>query len=172
MQAVSVVYLLVVVYALCYQLQSPLEPFLVEKLATAGTDSAAAYARLQSFFAVVQMVGSFFVGYLLDRLGLRVMFALNFLGCAASYALLARADTLEALYLSKLPTVFMAGFLCAQVAVAKLTPDGSAERTAALARLTSAYTLGGVVGPALGGQVRARARARASARARAKILSP
>ena len=147
------VYLLVVVYALCYQLQSPLEPFLVEKLATGGTDSAAAYARLQSFFAVVQMVGSFFVGYLLDRLGLRVMFALNFLGCAASYALLARADTLEALYLSKLPTVFMAGFLCAQVAVAKLTPDGSAERTAALARLTSAYTLGGVIGPALGGQL-------------------
>ena len=131
MQAVSVVYLLVVVYALCYQLQSPLEPFLVEKLATAGT-GAAAYARLQSFFAVVQMVGSFFVGYLLDRLGLRVMFALNFLGCAASYALLARADTLEALYVSKLPTVFMAGFLCAQVAVAKLTPDGSAERTAAV----------------------------------------
>lgn len=153
MRSVSVVYLLVVVYSLCYQLQSPLEPFLVEKLATAGTDSAAAYARLQSFFAVVQMVGSFFVGYLLDRLGLRVMFALNFFGCAASYALLARADTLEALYLSKLPAVFMAGFLCAQVAVAKLTPDGSAERTAALARLTSAYTVGGVIGPALGGQL-------------------
>ena len=153
MRPVSVVYLLVVVYSLCYQLQSPLEPFLVEKLATAGTDSAAAYARLQSFFAVVQMVGSFFVGYLLDRWGLRVMFALNFLGCAASYALLAQADTLEALYLSKLPAVFMAGFLCAQVAVAKLTPDGSAERTAALARLTSAYTVGGVVGPALGGQL-------------------
>ena len=153
MRSVSVVYLLVVVYSLCYQLQRPLEPFLVDKLATAGTDSAAAYARLQSFFAVVQMVGSFFVGYLLDRLGLRVMFTLNFLGCAASYALLARADTLEALYLSKVPAVFMAGFLCAQVAVAKLTPDGSAERTAALARLTSAYTVGGVVGPALGGQL-------------------
>ena len=145
-----VVYLLVVLYALCYQLQSPLEPFLVESLKAKDADGAAAYARLQSFFAVVQMVGSFMVGYLLDVLGIRIMYALNFLGCAISYALLANATTMDGLYLSKVPAVFMAGFLCAQTAAAKLTPAG-AERATALGRLSSAYTVGGVFGPALGG---------------------
>lgn len=44
----------------------------------------------------------------------------------------------------------LAGFLCAQTSAAKLTPMG-AERATALGRLTSAYTVGGVIGPALGG---------------------
>lgn len=149
-EPMHVVYMLVVMYALCYQLQSPLEPFLVEQLSAKDVDGAAAYARLQSFFSVVQMLGSFIVGYLLDVVGLRFMFALNFIGCAASYALLARATTMEGLYLSKLPAVLMAGFLCAQTAAAKLTPAG-AERATALGRLTSSYTVGGVIGPALGG---------------------
>ena len=109
LEPLHVVYLLVVVYALCYQLQSPLEPFLVESLSAKDADGAAAYASLQSFFAVVQMVGSFMVGYLLDVLGIRVMFALNFIGCALSYGLLAHATTMEELYLSKVPAVLMAG---------------------------------------------------------------
>ena len=148
------VYALVAIYATCYQLQAPLEPFLVERLKNGSSpeEGATAYARLQSFFQLVQMVGSFLVGYLLDIVGLRLMFALNFLGCAASYGILARADTLDMLWLSKLPTVLMAGFLCAQTAAAKLTPPGPA-RASALGRLTSAYTLGGVIGPALGGYV-------------------
>ena len=145
------VYALVVLYALCYQLQSPLEPFLVASLSKQTGDAAQqSYARLQSFFAAIQLGGSLLVGYLLDIFGLRVMFALNFVGCAASYGLLASADSLEMLWLSKVPTVFMAGFLCAQGAAAKLTPAGDA-RASALGRLTSAYTLGGVVGPSLGG---------------------
>jgi|TARA_B110000208_G_scaffold188132_1_gene247257 OCT family organic cation transporter-like MFS transporter 18 len=46
----------------------------------------------------------------------------------------------------------MAGFLCAQTAVIKLTPKGP-QRLAALGRLTSAYTIGGVLGPFIGGQL-------------------
>lgn len=159
LEPLHVVYLLVILYALCYQLQSPLEPFLVDSLSAKDADGAAAYARLQSFFSVVQMVGSFMVGYLLDVFGIRVMFALNFIGCAMSYGLLAHATTLDGLYLSKMPAVLMAGFLCAQTAAAKLTPAG-AERATALGRLTSAYTVGGVIGPALGGAIGVQAAAR------------
>lgn len=54
------------------------------------------------------------------------------------------------LFASKIPGVFMAGFLCAQTAMSVLTPPG-AERVAALGRLTASYTVGGVVGPYLGG---------------------
>ena len=155
----GIVYVLVVIYALCYQLQSPLEPFLVETLVK-GTDASVSYARLQSFFSFVQMVGSFIVGYLLDIVGLRGMFALNFAACAATYALLASATSIEMLFASKLPAMFQAGFLCAQAAAAKLTPDSGPERTTALGRLTSAYTVGGVIGPALGGMLGTQAAAK------------
>ena len=154
-----VVNLLVVLYALCYQLQSPLEPFLVDQLVNRSEESSAAYARLQSFFSLMQMVGSFIVGYMLDFVGLRGMFALNFLACAACYALLASATSIELLYAAKLPAMFQTGFLCAQAAAAKLTAAGP-ERATALGRLTSAYTVGGVVGPALGGYLGVQAAAR------------
>ena len=58
------------------------------------------------------------VGYLLDRVGLRWMFALNFAACAACYALLANATSIELLFASKVPALFQAGFLCAQTAAA------------------------------------------------------
>ena len=153
----TIVYLLVVLYALCYQLQAPLEPFLVEQLVKGP--AAASYAKLQSFFSLVQMVGSFVVGYLLDVVGLRGMFALNFVACAVCYGMLASATSIEVLFASKLPALFQAGFLCAQTAAAKLTPDGR-ERSTALGRLTSAYTVGGVIGPALGGYLGTQAAAR------------
>lgn len=54
--------------------------------------------------------------------------------------------SIEMLYISKLPTVAMAGFLCAQTAIAKVTDEGP-DRLTALGRLTTAYTIGGVIGP-------------------------
>jgi OCT family organic cation transporter-like MFS transporter 18 len=53
------------------------------------------------------------------------------------------------LYASKLPGIGMAGFLCAQTAVSRIT-EGE-ERIVALGRLTTSYTVGGVIGPYLGG---------------------
>ena len=143
---------LIIIYALAYQLQTPLEPFLVDKLAT-GVDSKAAYARLQSFFGFVQLIGSLLVGAMIDRFGVKIMLLVNFLACAASYALLALADSngsLTLLFASKIPTIFMAGFLCAQTAVSTLTSPG-AERVEQLGRLTMAYTIGSTIGPSLGG---------------------
>eukprot|EP00944_MAST-04C_sp_MAST-4C-sp1_P000152 g152.t1 len=46
----------------------------------------------------------------------------------------------------------MAGFLCAQTAVIKLTKAGPA-RLNALGRLTTSYTIGGTLGPFLGGKL-------------------
>lgn len=146
-----IVYINVVLYATCYQLQRPIEPFMVEKLGLNGDgDSAGEYARLQSFFSIIQMVGSFFYGILLDRLGSRGGFMLSFFSSGLCYAMLANADSLSMLYLSKIPTIFQAGFLCAQAAIAESTPDG-ADRVSALGRLTVAYTIGSVIGPVLGG---------------------
>lgn len=147
--------LLIVVYALAYQLQAPLEPFLVKRLTAASADWKAQYSSLQSFFGLVQAAGALLCGALIDRLGVKTMLFITFIACAATYALLAAADarvSLPLLYASKIPTVFMHGFLCAQTAVSTLTPTG-AERVAQLARLTTAYTIGSTIGPTLGGLV-------------------
>ena len=53
-----VIYALVVIYALCYQLQTPVEPFLVEQLVGKDGDGASAYGALQSYFSMIQTVGS------------------------------------------------------------------------------------------------------------------
>jgi MFS family permease len=150
-----VIDLVVVVYALAYQLQAPLEPFLVKRLTAASADWKAQYSSLQSFFGLVQAAGALLCGALIDRLGVKTMLFVTFLACAATYALLAAADariSLPLLYASKIPTVFMHGFLCAQTAVSTLTPTG-AERVAQLARLTTAYTIGSTIGPTVGGLV-------------------
>jgi OCT family organic cation transporter-like MFS transporter 18 len=147
--ALFTIYLLVVFYALCYQLQAPIEPFLVDKLIGKDEDSAATYGRLGSFFSIVQTVGSLSFGYLLDRAGVRIGFGVNFLCCALTYYILANCTSIEMLYISKLPGIGMAGFLCAQTAVSRIT-EGE-DRIVALGRLTTSYTIGGSLGPYLGG---------------------
>ena len=56
------------------------------------------------------------------------------------------------LYLSKIPGIGMSGYLCAQTTVAKITAPGP-ERVRWLGLITTAYTIGGTIGPYLGGQL-------------------
>jgi OCT family organic cation transporter-like MFS transporter 18 len=144
-----IIYINVALYATCFQMQRPLEPFLVDKLIAKG-DSSDEYAKLQSFFSIMQTVGSFVSGRFLDNFGAKTGFIISFLASAMCYAILSQSTTIELLYLSKVPTIFQAGFLCAQVAASQATMDG-AERVQALGRLTMSYTVGSVLGPTIGG---------------------
>ena len=110
-----IVYGLVVLYALCYQLQSPIEPYLVDRLlknknnhseAPTETESAIAYSNLKSFFSIAQSFGSLLFGYILDRWGVRTGLVINFTACATCYYILSITDTIELLYLSRLPGTF------------------------------------------------------------------
>lgn len=145
-----IVYINVALYATCFQIQKPLEPYLVDKLVNSNGDSVQEYARLQSFFSAIQAVGSLVTGLILDRMSAKFGFYVSFLASALSYYLLSQSKTLTILYLSKLPTIFQAGFLCAQLSASQVTCDGP-ERVKALGRLTMAYTVGMILGPALGG---------------------
>jgi len=122
---------------------------MVAKIGTTR-DASGEYANLQSFFSVMQTVGSLLTGWFLDRFGAKWGFVISFTASALSYLLLSQATTMELLYLSKVPTIFQAGFLCAQLAASQATKDGT-ERVQALGRLTVSYTVGSVVGPAIGG---------------------
>jgi MFS family permease len=154
-----IVYSLVVLYALCYQLQAPIEPFLVDRLLKGSghsevdeNESARTYANLKTLFSGLQSFGSLAFGLILDRWGVRTGLVINFLACASCYYILSITDTIELLYFSRVPGLAMAGFLCAQTAVIKLTREGP-ERLVALGRLTSSYTIGGVIGPFIGGKL-------------------
>ena len=59
------------------------------------------YARLKSFFSVMQSFGSFGFGLILDKWGVRTGLMINFLACACCYGLLSITDTIELLYLSR-----------------------------------------------------------------------
>lgn len=163
-----VTYLNIVLYALCYQLQQPVEPFLIQSLMDKQSEGSGdkgqvnrAYGNLQSFFQAIQTVGSPLVGILLDRLGIQKTSALVFLASGLSYALLAMATDMTSLFLSKVPTVLMAAFLVAQAtATTTLQADLqhspsmiAAARAAALGRMTTAYTVGATLGPTIGGNL-------------------
>eukprot|EP00930_Biecheleria_cincta_P073526 TRINITY_DN60803_c0_g1_i1.p1 TRINITY_DN60803_c0_g1~~TRINITY_DN60803_c0_g1_i1.p1 ORF type:complete len:427 (-),score=66.62 TRINITY_DN60803_c0_g1_i1:9-1289(-) len=151
--SVWMIYGLVVLYALCFQFQRPIEPFLVDKLVKGrGADATLALGRVDSFFNVAQGIGSLIMGYILDKFGVKAGLVVNFLACAGQYFILSITDSLSMLFLSKVPGMMMGGFLCAQTAISKVTDEGP-DRVAALGRLTSAYTVGGLVGPFLGGML-------------------
>jgi len=157
-----ITYINIVLYALCYQLQRPIEPYLIQSLTEqeeqaegllpSGTSSVnQTYGNLQSFFSFCQMFGSPLVGILLDRIGIRKTSCVVFVASALSYAILASASDLKLLFVSKIPTVFQAAFLVAQATAATTTGNNAALRAAALGRMTTAYTIGATIGPALGG---------------------
>lgn len=149
-----ITYVNIALYALCYQLQRPVEPFLIKSLTEDHTDPGAVsrnYGRLEAFFSAIQTVGSPLVGILLDRVGIRKTSALVFLSSALSYGILSQAHTMPMLFFSKVPTALQHAFLVAQATAATSTANDPADRAQALGRMTTAYTVGATIGPALGG---------------------
>ena len=59
---------------------------MVDKLGLSG-DGNEEYARLQSFFSIMQMIGSLCFGILLDYLGSKGGFILSFVASALSYGM-------------------------------------------------------------------------------------
>jgi len=96
--ALYILYFNITLYALCYQLQLPLEPFVVDKFIGESEDGDATYTQLQSWFGIIQLVGSLVVGLLLDKFGVRGAFFVNFVGAGVSYAILANATSITSLY--------------------------------------------------------------------------
>lgn len=165
--ALWTIYALIVLYALCYQLQRPVEPLLVEYLVKqkssyldyhgqdARREVSQSYGRLESFFSAIQTLGSPLVGTILDKYGPRITFIIVYAACALSYGILTHAKSMRMLFISKIPTTFQHAFLVAQAAAASCTSGDAASRAEALGRMTTAYTIGSTLGPAVGGKIAA-----------------
>lgn len=153
-----ITYVNIVLYALSYQLQQPVEPFMIQQLSSSSADATSSkelvarnYGNLQSFFSFCQFFGSPVVGILLDRIGIRATSCIVFGACALSYAILSQSHNMTMLFISKVPTIFQAAFLVAQATASTATRGDATLRAAALGRMTTAYTVGATIGPALGG---------------------
>ncbi len=139
---VVVTYANIILYAISYQLQRPVEPFLVRSLIHNNNNqndntvsnkneeetSNQTYGRLTSFFSFIQTIGSPLVGILIDRIGVRQTSILVYVASAASYWILANATTTVWLFWSKVPTILQHAFLVGQATVASSsTPRTSLE---------------------------------------------
>ena len=144
------VYLNIALYAFSYQLQSPIEPYLVERL-VGKTAAASTYGQLTSAFSALQTVGSLAIGVFLDKVGPRTTFVLVFLCSAWSYYLRANCTTIEGLYWSKVPALLQHAFLVAQAVIAQTVPHE--RRPNALGRIMTAYTVGATLGTFVGGRL-------------------
>jgi len=128
---VVVTYANIILYAISYQLQRPVEPFLVRSLIhnnqnnTSNTNeeesSNQTYGRLTSFFSFIQTIGSPLIGILLDRIGVRKTSILVYFASALSYCILANATSTTWLFWSKIPTILQHAFLVGQATVASST---------------------------------------------------
>ena len=142
----AVLWLVVFVDLLGFGILIPLIPFYGVRLGL----SPEWVTLVISLHSLLQFVGAPVLGRLSDRYGRRAVLALSMAGHALAYAMLAFADTLWLLVLSRLLSGFTSGNLAAAYAyVSDVTP--TERRAAGLARISSAFALGFALGPLLGG---------------------
>lgn len=124
----------------------PLLPFYVERVG-AGPE---VITLVLGLYSVGQFVAAPLWGRISDRIGRKPVLALTSFGLAASYLLLAYADTLALLVIARLFGGVMAGNIAA--AQAYISDITTAEtRARGMGLLGAAFGLGFIFGPAIGG---------------------
>ncbi len=124
----------------------PLFPFFGARVGA----SPEAITMLIAVFAFGQFLSSPFWGWLSDKIGRKPVMVISLLGATASFIVLAFADTLEMLFLSRIVGGVMTGIAPVAFAVASDTSNLEG-RAGAMARIGVAFSLGLIAGPILGG---------------------
>lgn len=129
----------------------PVLPHLIEEFNGGNTVAAAMWVGLIStLYAASQFLCSPLQGVLSDRFGRRPVILLSNLGLAIDFVLLALAPSLAWLIVARLLSGATAASISTAYAyVADITP--AAERAGRYGLLGSAFGLGFIIGPALGG---------------------
>jgi len=124
----------------------PLLPFYAGE-AGAGP---AAIAWLFAVFSLAQFVTAPLWGRLSDRIGRKPIIAISFAGSVAGYIWLAQADGLASIFLARIFSGAMNGWLAtSQAYIADVTTPE--RRARGMGVLGAAFGIGFVIGPALGG---------------------
>jgi DHA1 family tetracycline resistance protein-like MFS transporter len=123
----------------------PIFPFLALHLGATATETTIAMGA----YSFGQLIAAPFWGRLSDRMGRKPILIIGLIGGAASYVLLAQAQSVEALGLARLFGGLMAGNIGAAFAAATDLAD---DRTRArnMGFLGASFALGFIIGPAIG----------------------
>ncbi len=141
-----ILFLIIFMDLVGFGLLIPLLPFYVERVG-AGPEVVTLVLGL---YSVGQFIAAPLWGKLSDTYGRKPVLALTSLGLAASYVLLATADSLSLLILSRLFGGIMAGNIAAaQAYITDITTP--ATRAKGMGVLGAAFGLGFIFGPAIGG---------------------
>ncbi|MCC5870736.1 MAG: MFS transporter [Gammaproteobacteria bacterium] len=145
-RALGILFLVVFIDLLGFGILIPLVPFYVERLGV-GPELITAVLAL---YSLAQFLVTPVWGHVSDRIGRRPVLILCMAGHVGAYVILAFADSLAMLILSRVLGGLTAGNLATAYAyVTDLTP--AEERAKHLGKISGAFGLGFIVGPALGG---------------------
>jgi len=149
---IAVLFGVVFVDLLGFGILLPLLPFYGVQLGL----SASTLTLVISLHALFQFIGAPLLGRLSDRYGRRPVLLFSMAGHASAYTLLAFADSVLLLALSRILSGFTSGNLSAAYAYASdiSLPE---QRSATLARISAAFALGLTFGPLLGAALVGRA---------------
>ena len=142
---IALVHFQLVLYSLLWWTVQPVFPYLSSSLGASATQLGYISAASQC----VQLLGSPVMGRLMDKHGPRVALLISHAMGGLSYLLLSFATSLPLLYLSQLPTFFLAAMHASQAYCTLVST--AEERAGALGALSLSYGVGMVVGPTLGG---------------------
>lgn len=136
----------------------PYLPFWAERYGGTATD----VTLLMSIYAGLQFFFAFPLGWLSDRWGRKPILAFSIFGSVISFTLLAMADSLWMLFLSRgLGGVMGANIAVAMAYVADVTKGE--ERARGMGLMGASFGLGFILGPAIGGLMAAGPEASAAA---------
>jgi len=149
--ALAFIYVTVLLDMLAFGIIIPVLPHLIEQLAGGGIAKAAWWVGIFStVFAIVQFIFSPVQGALSDRFGRRPVILISNLGLAVDFVALALAPTLWLLFVARiLLGMTAASFNTANAYIADITPKE--KRAAAFGILGSAFGVGFIIGPGIGG---------------------
>ena len=140
------IFLVIVVDILGMTIILPLLPFYAEQMGA----SATTVGLLVSTFAICQLIGGPILGRLSDRFGRRPLLLVSQAGTLIGFIILAYANNLWLLFISRVIDGFTAGNISlAQAYIADVTKPE--ERTRSFAIIGIAFGLGFLIGPAVSG---------------------
>ncbi len=124
----------------------PLFPFFGEQVGA----TPAQITLLMALFALGQFISSPFWGWLSDRIGRKPVFIITLAGSALSYVMLGLAEAVPTLLLARIVGGLMAGNIPAAFAAAS-DMTGGEDRSKVMGRIGASFSLGFILGPAIGG---------------------
>ncbi|MDC1215080.1 MFS transporter [Rhodospirillales bacterium] len=141
-----ILFLIVVIDLIGFGITIPLLPFYAEHYQA----TPAQVGSLMAIYSVTQFIAAPFWGHLSDRIGRKPVLLGSMAGAALAYIWLGTAETLLALFAARAMAGFMAGNISTAFAyIADITTKEN--RAKGMGLMGAAFSIGFILGPAIGG---------------------